>query len=472
MKYLISILLTLQLSITNGQQIFIPYQSQSKWGLADTTGKVVLTPEYDAIEFEEFTNYSKKDMYFFAIKNKKRGVLLNKKIIIPTKFDYIGINQKFIICNTSTPNSSNSVFLYTLFGKQLNTTPFKEIDQIYHDEDNYFYPTFLIKNTGTSFSLAYVDSAKGLVFLVKNAFAITKLGKYFSIQQFKKDKIKNAVIIKNSSNGIKLKNIEINIEDDINESSVTSAPDEMGNSKINESFFIKENGFWKTIKSREYTKNEKPFDFTKYDTAYEIRDLSFSLYYEDEDGTTKYYKNLLLSKTVKGYGVLFPDGKSISNNYDSIELFKSIVRYNAAQDYSGILFKVMKNGKYGLINQNEKIIIPTDYNSITTDMIVTRGNKYGILNMDNSTMIPIAYDSIQYIQGNYLLQKNKKYGLAYFDVDNRNLILLDCNSRTLITGWKKFRINFPVYKPYIVFECKDANGNLIGYYDKKGFPYF
>jgi hypothetical protein len=37
------------LLITSQDYILIPYQKDGKWGLADTNGKIVIPPEYNAV---------------------------------------------------------------------------------------------------------------------------------------------------------------------------------------------------------------------------------------------------------------------------------------------------------------------------------------------------------------------------------------------------------------------------------------
>jgi hypothetical protein len=39
----------LLLLISSQDYILIPYQKDGKWGLADTNGKIVIPPEYDAV---------------------------------------------------------------------------------------------------------------------------------------------------------------------------------------------------------------------------------------------------------------------------------------------------------------------------------------------------------------------------------------------------------------------------------------
>ena len=88
-------------------------------------------------------------------------------------------------------------------------------------------------------------------------------------------------------------------------------------------------------------------------------------------------------------------------------------KYDAVK-YLNNLCMVKKNGYWGVIDLNGKLIIPLQYDSIISLMdffYVKKNNKWGALNNNGNTIVPLQYDEIEYYDGYFRVLVNKKYGI-------------------------------------------------------------
>ena len=83
---------------------------------------------------------------------------------------------------------------------------------------------------------------------------------------------------------------------------------------------------------------------------------------------------------------------------------------------------VKQNGKYGLINNNFKIVAPIQYDNVDIKrynevIVVENENKYGVLDKNHNLIIPIKYDNLKLISGKYFMVEldNKKGIVNFFD---------------------------------------------------------
>lgn len=89
-------------------------------------------------------------------------------------------------------------------------------------------------------------------------------------------------------------------------------------------------------------------------------------------------------------------------------------------------YSVKKGKKFGLINEENQVVVPIEYDAIildfiapdfesTTDenyqVVVAKGNKYGSVNLNNQIQIPFQYDALQRISDNgfYKAKTGNKY---------------------------------------------------------------
>ncbi|OBW43433.1 hypothetical protein AB670_00196 [Chryseobacterium sp. MOF25P] len=142
-----------------------------------------------------------------------------------------------------------------------------------------------------------------------------------------------------------------------------------------------------------------------------------------QENTVTYYSN----KLNKLY-----EEKTAIKEYDEIE--RSVIKSKAIYFFN--------NNKVGLIDFEEKEVLPAKYDNIKivnfhyynnyyrseedliTSFIVTKNGKVGLLNDVYKKVIPLEYDEIKYLSNPYfeayLVKKNNKYGL----VSKNNLLLV------------------------------------------------
>ena len=107
--------------------------------------------------------------------------------------------------------------------------------------------------------------------------------------------------------------------------------------------------------------------------------------------------------------ISYPDFKNILPfEYDQLSPNK--IRYNE------IVF-VKNEGKLGIVNMKNEIIIPLEYESITFPFdfeghaAVEKNGKSGILSLENEILLPLEYDYIKKLGSKYIVGQSGKYGV-------------------------------------------------------------
>ncbi|MBK5272328.1 MAG: WG repeat-containing protein, partial [Bacteroidia bacterium] len=140
--------------------------------------------------------------------------------------------------------------------------------------------------------------------------------------------------------------------------------------------------------------------------------------------------------------------------------------YSYEYSYSGIPFftkgyvKIKKDGKYGALDKTGKVAIPFDYESLyflyygncaSVSKNSDGKNVYGIVNMQNKVIVPIEYEQFQIDSNLVAFKKNGKWGL------------MD------ITGKKILTPEYDALTPYAKDKVVQAKkGTQYGYIDLTG----
>ena len=212
--------------------------------------------------------------------------------------------------------------------------------------------------------------------------------------------------------------------------------------KLDEKFFlIKKNEIMMLDKNYKYIKTMKGdniFHISKDNYILKNKKIFTAFYFNEKiiikENIKQIYKNYIIEKNKKNVIIKIFSGETIINDM-----------------YTGMYIKnlkniaVKKNNKYGIIDINEKIIIPIIYNKISNiyrniiitekngineifttngvkisninysfieeikgDLILVANEKgFGIINLKGELIIPIIYDSIFQISKKFFLVKNK-----------------------------------------------------------------
>lgn len=152
-------------------------------------------------------------------------------------------------------------------------------------------------------------------------------------------------------------------------------------------------------------------------------------YYTEENS----YKNagyIVSVKTDEGfrYGYIDVNGKKILDTE-----YNQVSRITDIEDPNNIFLLCAKNGQYG-VYQNDKELIPNEYQSITYDksnkvFIVERSKVYGARDITGKEIIPVQYSQID-VTGIYLYAQNDQGVTVYTSTGeqaniNQNIAVLN-----------------------------------------------
>lgn len=160
-------------------------------------------------------------------------------------------------------------------------------------------------------------------------------------------------------------------------------------------------------------------------------------------------KFVALIETTNGYKafIINDKGQRISSHeYDEIHYL----------DYGYI--EVKKDGKYGVIDYNDRIIIPFEYenfndiNTLTPNLfVVSKNGKAGIVNLNNQIVLDFLYDGIAFDEKTKLIEITKDNKYNFLD-----------NKWNLGTSWVNDRLNREIEKYHYLYsiEKSDVDENI------------
>lgn len=117
--------------------------------------------------------------------------------------------------------------------------------------------------------------------------------------------------------------------------------------------------------------------------------------------------------------------KELFTNYEQLQPLENYDKNNNIW-YEENVLKVQKDGKYGLINFKGKVILPIEYDEITTikgiqnSIIVKKDNQLGLCNKEGKIIIEPKYNEIKALSEDYKLgyivtNKEQKQGIISID---------------------------------------------------------
>lgn len=131
----------------------------------------------------------------------------------------------------------------------------------------------------------------------------------------------------------------------------------------------------------------------------------------------------------RGYLLIhgFKNGHSIPINYKTgHEIFDSL-NYKEIKYVSSGLYSFKKNGKYGLLDSESKLIKEAIYdqiNEVDGEIIVVQNNKKGVIDKSGNVILPLIYTTIEeFIFSAYVVSIDGKYG--YVGKDGKVIVKID-----------------------------------------------
>jgi hypothetical protein len=83
-------------SISQSPRILVPFRIGNKWGYSDTLGKIKIQPKYDTVSLFDYDMFYKSHHVIAIVKLKGKAMVINEMgtVIVPPKYDYININWR------------------------------------------------------------------------------------------------------------------------------------------------------------------------------------------------------------------------------------------------------------------------------------------------------------------------------------------------------------------------------------------
>ena len=160
------------------------------------------------------------------------------------------------------------------------------------------------------------------------------------------------------------------------------------------------------------------------------------------------YENVKIPNPQKAVFICYSEGNTKILNDNNEEIFtqyeniEPLRLQNISSDlmYEKSILRYSKNGKYGIINFDGKVITKPIYEEIDTlqfkegELLVKKDGKYGVINIKGTTLIKTNYDKIEtdkyydennaYKDAGYIVSKTKEegYRYGYINLNGKELV--------------------------------------------------
>jgi hypothetical protein len=102
------------------------------------------------------------------------------------------------------------------------------------------------------------------------------------------------------------------------------------------------------------------------------------------------------------------------------------MEYDIIYKYKDNKYLAMKDNKYGIIDVNNNVVVPFDYDTLDNPhddsinyLIAKKDNKYGVINDSNEIIIPFNYDTLLFEFNHNSESKNTAFIGFAFEKDNK-----------------------------------------------------
>ncbi|TAF11934.1 MAG: hypothetical protein EAZ75_02970 [Flavobacteriia bacterium] len=156
------------------QEIAIPYRDGNLWGICNETGKILIEPKFDKLEFDGSSIYDKHDL-LISYKNGLKGLLVNGKEILAPNYNFVYASDGFI--TTSSNENGNTDDVISFDGVSIFKKPIAYIISSGRIVGN--YNLYHVMHHDLSESLLVFDnkSKKMIQTLYENYYSISKNGR-------------------------------------------------------------------------------------------------------------------------------------------------------------------------------------------------------------------------------------------------------------------------------------------------------
>ncbi|WP_185113831.1 WG repeat-containing protein [Chryseobacterium sp. Leaf405] len=389
-----------------------------KWGFIDNSGKLIIPLVYDNVDYFRYSGLA-------AVKKDGKSGFINKlgAEIIPIIYD--GAYQEMKDSNVLVEKNKKWA-VFNNKGKQLSEFKYDNLNSFKRAYITDFSKDIFKRDESTFFEngAALVETNGKFEFINSRAQAAFPNNKFDSATVF--DTYHNAIVKRNGKYGIIKPTGEFRIPleyDFIEYYDTHHLNSEYYNVKKGKIFFFYNKDLKKIGESEEpiyndFSVSNPTITYKNLKGKYGIVDWQGNVVIPfDYDGIYKIEGTHFLSvKKGKYYGVISESGKTkIPTKYES--LFPVYDKFDDEDLRQKNLFVADEK----LIDINNKILI-REYDSIMpifynhNKLIVSKNKKYGIIDVDNKILLPIVYDEISNWveygpEKRHFIKKNGKTGL-------------------------------------------------------------
>jgi hypothetical protein len=151
----------------------------------------------------------------------------------------------------------------------------------------------------------------------------------------------------------------------------------------------------------------------------------------------------------------------INSTYKIISIENEVINtdYDYLSSIENNLIVVRLNNKYGIIDENNKIIIKPEYDNLynfTEGLACAKKNgKWGFINLKNKTVIPFIYDKGSiFSEGLACMKKNGKWGY----INNKNKVII--NFKYTGSFFERFDSNDDMFGAIVLSQFYNGKAKL------------
>ena len=537
------------------QEIAIPYRYGNLWGICNETGKILVEPKFDKLEFPN-TSENSND-YMISKLNGLEGLIINGKEILTPKYTSI-YDDNGLFHVKSTENESRADILLpngtSIFEKPLAKilyqTKIEKNKKLFHvlnqnltesvfilDMDNYKTVQVLYENY---YSISYIRTRSDIVnrnemlFVLKKSAKSDLLAERWSGTKIPLDKVSSdfrylkeeeylqffaskyygssddgyASNLGNGSKGEPMEVVEYSGSADMveeapmaipyDERMVVSESPENKIKNLNHNLVKKDNKlFIESYSNRDY-KNKKIEEIIVDVPVSDVKLPYGSFTFKTENGSDNYNNFIRYQKKGKTI-IILPNDLKNKITFDFIDERNFPVKENnTIKEIVFLVGKKDKNNqlKYGLYSNVRKQIVDFIYDEFKNIQFyfndgkmlfkIKQNDKYGLIQTDGTILLPTNFNDLTEVNNNYRsgtkvfqVQNGNKYGLIFLTSSEVKIIapVFDYPIKGVIAKYPEFKNhnlhkNINAVKTISLIELKDESGQFMGYATFDGTQFF
>ena len=537
------------------QEIAIPYRYGNLWGICNETGKILVEPKFDKLEFPN-TSENSND-YMISKLNGLEGLIINGKEILTPKYTSI-YDDNGLFHVKSTENESRADILLpngtSIFEKPLAKilyqTKIEKNKKLFHvlnqnltesvfilDMDNYKTVQVLYENY---YSISYIRTRSDIInrnemlFVLKKSAKSDLLAERWSGTKIPLDKVSSdfrylkeeeylqffaskyygssddgyASNLGNGSKGEPMEVVEYSGSADMieeapmaipyDERMVVSESPENKIKNLNHNLVKKDNKlFIESYLNRDY-KNKKIEEIIVDVPVSDVKLPYGSFTFKTENGSDNYNNFIRYQKKGKTI-IILPNDLKNKITFDFIDERNFPVKENnTIKEIVFLVGKKDKNNqlKYGLYSNVRKQIVDFIYDEFKNIQFyfndgkmlfkIKQNDKYGLIQTDGTILLPTNFNDLTEVNNNYRsgtkvfqVQKDNKYGLIFLTSSEVKVIapVFDYPIKGVIAKYPEFKNhnlhkNINAVKTISLIELKDESGQFMGYATFDGTQFF